>query len=71
GGDADLHVMFNMFWDSLEFELPMVPGGRWCVAVDTAQPSPQDIADPGSEQDVLGNTHRVAGRSVAVLVFRA
>jgi isoamylase len=71
GGDSDLHAMFNMFWESLDFELPVVPGRRWCLAVDTAQPSPYDIADPGSEPDVLGNTHRVEARSVVVLVNRA
>jgi len=63
--------MFNMFWDGLEFELPMVPGRRWCVAVDTSRPSPHDIADPGSEQDALGTTHGVEARSVVVLVNRA
>jgi isoamylase len=67
-GDSDLHVMFNMFWDGLDFELPVVPGRHWCLAVDTAQPSPRDIAEPGAEPDVLGNTHRVEGRSVVVLV---
>jgi isoamylase len=71
GGDPDLHVMFNMFWDSLDFELPVVPGRRWCVAIDTAQASPHDIADPGSEPDVLGNMYRVEARSVVVLVNRA
>jgi glycogen operon protein len=71
GGDGDLHVMFNMFWESLDFELPVVPGRRWLLALDTAQPSPHDIADPGSEPEVLGNTHRVQPRSVVVLVNRA
>ena len=70
-GDSDLHVMFNMFWEGLDFELPEVPGRHWCVAVDTAQPSPRDIADPGSEQAVLGNIHRVQARSVVVLMNRA
>jgi isoamylase len=70
-GDSDLHVMFNMFWDGLDFELPVVPGRRWRLAVDTGQPSPHDIADPGSEPDVSGNTYRVEGRSVVVLVNRA
>ena len=70
-GDSDLHVMFNMFWDSLEFELPVVAGRRWCVSVDTAQPSPHDIADPGHEPDVSGNMHPVQPRSVVVLVNRA
>jgi isoamylase len=70
-GDSDLHVMFNMFWEDLDFELPDVSGWHWCVAVDTAQPSPRDIADPGSEQDVVGNTYPVKARSVVVLVNRA
>jgi glycogen operon protein len=69
-GDCDLHVMFNMFWETLDFELPAVPGRPWCLAMDTARPSPRDIADPGSEPDVLGNTHRVEPRSVVVLVNR-
>ncbi len=70
-GDADLHLMFNMFWEDLEFELPVVPGRHWCLAVDTSQPSPRDIADPGSERAVLGNTYKVKARSVVVLVNRA
>jgi isoamylase len=70
-GDPDLHVMFNMFWDRLDFELPVVPGRRWCRVVDTAQPSPHDIADPGSEPDVAGNAYPLEGRSVVVLVNRA
>jgi glycogen operon protein len=71
GPDPDLHVMINMFWDSMDFELPVVPGRRWCVAVDTAQPSPYDVADPGTEPDVPGVTRQVAARSVVVLVNRA
>ena len=70
-GDSDLHIMFNMFWESLDFELPVVPGRHWCLAVDTAQPSPHDIADPGLEPDVLGNTRLAEARSVVVLVNRA
>jgi isoamylase len=63
--------MFNMFWEALDFEVPAVPGRCWCLAVDTAKPSPHEIADPGSEPAVSGNTHRVEGRSVVVLVNRA
>ncbi len=29
GDDTDLHVMFNMHWDGLDFELPAVPGRQW------------------------------------------
>jgi isoamylase len=71
GGDSDLHVMFNMFWDSLDFEIPIVPGRRWCLAIDTAHPSPSDIAEPGSELELGGATLRVQARSVVILVNRA
>jgi len=70
-GESDLHVMFNMFWESLDFELPVVPGRHWRLAVDTALPSPHDIADPGFEPEVTGNTRRVEARSIVVLVNRA
>ena len=65
-----MHVMFNMYWDSLEFELPVVPGRRWWLAVDTARASLHDIADPGSEPGVLENKRLVEARSLIVLVNR-
>jgi glycogen operon protein len=67
-GDADLHLIFNMYWEGLDFELPRVPGRGWRKAVDTSQPSPKDIAEFGSEPAVAGNSVRVAERSVVVLV---
>ncbi len=70
-GDADLHVMLNMYWDALEFEVPAVAGRRWLKAVDTAAASPLDIADPGGETPVAGDTVSVQGRSVVVLVSGA
>ena len=39
--------MMNMHWDALDFELPAVPGRQWHLAVDTAAPSPGDIAEAG------------------------
>jgi glycogen operon protein len=69
-GDPDLHVMLNMHWDSLEFELPEVAGRQWFKAVDTAQSSPHDIADSGDETEVSKATVTVQGRSVVVLVNR-
>jgi glycogen operon protein len=67
-GAPDLHVMLNMHWESLEFELPAVPGRRWSIAVDTAQTPPHDIAEPGDESPVTGITCTVEPRSVVVLV---
>jgi len=70
GGDPDIHVMMNMYWDSLDFDVPAVPGRSWFRAVDTAQAPPLDIADAGSEAPVAANTYTVQGRSVVVLVSR-
>jgi isoamylase len=70
GSDDDLHVMCNMFWETLEFEIPTVLGRRWFLALDTAKSSPLDIADAGSELEVTGKAHSVEARSVVVLANR-
>jgi glycogen operon protein len=67
-GEADIHVMLNMYWDSLEFEIPSLVGRRWFKTIDTALPSPEDIADPGNEVEFSGNIYAVQGRSIVVLV---
>jgi glycogen operon protein len=67
-GQRDLHVMLNMYWEPLEFELPARGAGDWLVAVDTAEPSPRDIAEPGAEPAFCGGTYPVAGRSIVILV---
>jgi isoamylase len=70
-GDPDIHVMMNMHWDSLDFELPVVQGRRWCRAVDTAQAPPYDISDSSAEPEVAGSTYTLQARSIVVLVNRA
>jgi isoamylase len=69
-GDPDLHVMMNMHWEALPFELPMADGCTWHRAVDTALPSPGDVAEPGREPRIDGNEYVVSDRSVVVLVTR-
>ncbi len=69
-GDPDLHVMMNMYWDRLDFELPPQGGRPWFKAIDTFQPPPRDFAEPGSETAVAGVTCSVEGRSIVVLVNR-
>lgn len=71
GEQEDIHAMLNMHWDGLDFEIPVVPGRRWYLAVDTAEPSPRDIAEPGTEELVTGGSIHVQGRSVVVLVSKA
>ena len=63
-GSSDLHVMMNMYWEPLDFE---VPGNAvWHVAIDTFAVSPNDIAS-GHAVAASGSTHRVQGRSIVVL----
>jgi len=69
-GDTDIHMMLNMHWESLDFELPPVAGRTWLKAVDTSQPPPLDVADFGGEPTVAANAYTVQGRSVVVLVNR-
>ena len=60
--------MLNMDGEGLEFEIPVVKGRQWHLAVNTAEPSPQDIADPGKERPIAGSRIRAEGRSVVVLL---
>jgi glycogen operon protein len=69
-GAPDLHAMLNMYWDALEFELPIVPGRRWFRVVDTARPSPEDIVEPTRQVAIEGDKIRIDGRSVVVLLSR-
>ena len=68
GAETDIHIMMNMYWDALEFQIPQVKDRKWARAVDTALPSPDDIAEPGGEIVVDGPTYIVTGRSVVVLI---
>jgi len=69
-GDPDLHVIANMYWAPLDFELPALPGRRWARAVDTSLPDGADITEPGAEPAVDTETYSAPGRSVVVLVSR-
>jgi len=64
-----LHVMFNAYWEQLDFELPpLSPGDEWLLAIDTALPGPDDFPDT-PEQLRGGQSHyTVQPRSTVVLV---
>src|SRR6516162_4804748 len=68
GGGPDLHAVFNMYWEALDFEVPIVPGRRWYRFVDTARPSPEDFVEAGCQVLIEGDRVRVEGRSVLVLL---
>jgi isoamylase len=67
-GDTTLHLMFNMYWEPLDFELPT--GRPWAQALDTALPAGGDLRDEGTEPVVGAPSYTVQGRSIAVLLAR-
>ena len=69
-GEPDIHAMLNMYWDDLDFELPPLIGRSWWQVVDTSESSPRDIVDPGDEVKVEGNSARLRGRSIVVMISR-
>lgn len=69
-GEADIHIMFNMYWEALDFEIPPIEGREWYKVVDTAEPSPADIVEHGKEIMVSGNVCVVQDHSVVVLISK-
>ncbi len=68
--DMDIHVMMNMDWDDIDFEVPAVPGRRWYRAIDTGAEPPADIFAKGHEPVFDGETCRVRNRSIVVLISK-
>jgi glycogen operon protein len=70
-GDG-LYVALNMYWESLDFEVPPPPEGhRWHVFANTSMPSPEDLWEPGQEPPLMDPAKLpVAARSSVVLVAR-
>ena len=68
-----LHVMFNAYWEALDFELPLAPEAAvagWQRWIDTSLQSPEDIMDADAAPTVSGMQYRVAPRSVVALFSR-
>jgi isoamylase len=70
GKDDDIHIMLNMERQNLDFEIPLLTDQTWLRAIDTALPSPQDIAEAGQECVVAGSIYHVEKHSVVVLIAR-
>jgi glycogen operon protein len=63
----DLHVMMNMYWEALDFE---VPAARWSVAIDTFAASPADIPEAPDRPVTNRRACTVQPRSILVLSGR-
>ncbi len=61
------HLIFNAYWESITFALPIVPTefDRWHRIIDTNLDSPKDIMIEG--RPVSENQYEVADRSTVVL----
>jgi isoamylase len=69
-GEPDIHVMLNMYWEDLDFELPQLIGRSWWQVVDTAAPPLRDIVDEGDEVKVEKTSAHVRGRSIVLLISK-
>jgi glycogen operon protein len=72
GGRFRLHVMLNAYWEPLRFEVPRggeAGAGGWRRWIDTSLPSPEDVVEWEKAPIVLGASHLVQARSLAVLVI--
>ncbi len=65
-----LHLIFNGFWEPLDFELPPAgkdPSNHWRRWIDTALESPNDIFPWREAPPFSGSTYRAEARSVVAL----
>jgi glycogen operon protein len=64
------HLVFNAYWEPLEFELPPLDTGVWNPWrrwIDTALESPDDIVPWEEAPAAPGPTYHVEARSVVAL----
>ncbi len=71
GSRVDLHFIAHAHWEDQQFELPDIGNRVWLRLVDTALPSPQDIAEEGREFPLSSQgNYPVKARSVAIFIAK-
>jgi glycogen operon protein len=68
-----IHMIFNPYWDALEFELPPVgvsSASGWHRWIDTSLDSPDDLCEGARAPGLSCAIYRVEPRSVVVLFAR-
>ncbi len=65
-----LHLIFNAFWEPIDFELPPLSddGDCWRLWIDTALNPPHEIVEWQAAQPVSGSAYRAGPRSVVALI---
>ncbi|WP_022948046.1 glycogen debranching protein GlgX [Methylohalobius crimeensis] len=68
----DLCLLFNAGHEPVQFDLPFLSADHhWCVAIDTAAASPDDIHEIGAEPPLPDRKHlQLTERSLVILVAR-
>ncbi len=72
-GPGALHLIFNAYWEPLDFELPALDPALhgWRRIVDTSLDAPHDLATTFAEAAPASDpTYRAEARSVAILAAR-
>ncbi|MEO8597498.1 MAG: glycogen debranching protein GlgX [Candidatus Solibacter sp.] len=69
GAGLHLHMIYNAWWEALDFELPQLDGaeGPWRRWIDTTLDPPNEIVEWQDAPPVPGGTYRAGPRSVVVL----
>jgi glycogen operon protein len=67
-GNLHFHVIFNAYWEALEFDLTAAAQGtKWRRWIDTSLDSPDDIVEWRAAPPVAARIYRAGPRSVVVL----
>jgi glycogen operon protein len=72
--NLSLYIIFNAYWEALEFELPAPEHGDrkpWRRWIDTSLESPHDIQDWPMAAVVAGRTYLAGPRSLVALIATA
>jgi len=69
-GGCDIHVVMNMYWEPLEFQLPLAPHHGWRRIIYTYQSAPFDFVGAEEAEAVKSPAVVVNGRSVAVFISK-
>ena len=64
--ESDLHVVINLSNKKTTVELPIITNKRWCLIVDTSQPSPLDILNLDSLKTLKTKKYKVPDQSIVV-----
>ncbi|MCX5943788.1 MAG: glycogen debranching protein GlgX [Cyanobacteria bacterium] len=69
-GLDNIHIMMNMYWEPLQFEIPHYDGLAWHRTIDTSLPSPHDISTIETSPIINDPGYILNGRSIVVLTTR-